>query len=188
MLVKKRKNRTIMSEEEILDGKNRDIGQVPYHEVKRINKTKKIMRENFLRTYIATGGDVKVSKEASGYSPSTNVEYNPDVKKDLSLARQKLWQKFGEYADEAFETQLEIMRSDKCSFKVKLDVTNSILDRAGYKPAERREVIGSVGVTGDTREIGAFAERARKLLADKMLKDVEAEVEDAVVLDSKDNS
>ena len=185
MLRRQRKNRLAMTEEEILDGKNSDIGQHPWHEKKRINKHIKIMRANFLRTYVQTGGDVKVAKEAAGYAKGSCVHLRDDLKKDIALANKKLWEKFGEYADEAFQVQLEIMRNPKCSFKVKLDVTNSILDRAGFKPAERKEVVGAVGISSGGREIGEFAERARRMMALKTLSEADSDIADAeIVLDN----
>lgn len=134
---------------------------------KFINKRFVEQREKFLDEYVLSGGDTKLAKSAAGYHPATKIEAVPSVAQKVKKADEKLWTRFEDLASQALKIQEDMMNDPKCSYKVKFDITSSLLDRAGYKPAERREVIGSIGVTGDSRAIGEFADRARALLAQK---------------------
>ena len=87
------------------------------------------------------------------------------------------------------DTQLEIMRDKKTSGKTKLDATNSILDRAGYKAVERREIVGAIGtIPMESRAVSEFAERARKLMGEKasapnVVSTIDADVIDVIASD-----
>lgn len=177
------KKKNPQTEEFALNPDNNRVGQRTWKGQNRsyVNPEKKVMREKFQEEYVKSMGDVHVAKTNAGYSPRTGIQYQPEVKEAMTLAQKKLWEKFDKYADEAFEVQLSMMRDEKCSYKVKFDITSNILDRAGYKPAERREVVGAIGITGDSRAIGEFADRARALLANR-LHDQEHAIEDAEVV------
>ena len=143
------------------------------------------MQKKFVKTYLLTE-DKKLAMEEANYSPKTpvaNVINNPNVKEVLQKGENELWGRFKDYAELALQVQVDMLTNDKVSFKVKLDASNSILDRAGYKPADRKEIVGAIGtIAVESKAVNDFAERARQLLQQKGLIDPN-EIVDAEIVD-----
>jgi hypothetical protein len=162
-----------MTDEEILRAKSKNNRNGGCNK-KPGRKTKKPVilkpkQDKFVQIYLDTGNKSLAKKEA-GYSQRYDVFGNKDVAKTINEKRQEMWAMFMEHAEEALNVQLDIMRSDKAGFKTRLDATNSILDRAGLKPAERKEITGADGgaVQVESSAANELAQRARMLLAEKV--------------------
>lgn len=167
-----------MTDDEILNAKiipwrsnrNGGINKKPGRKAKKEQELNP-REDKFVQVYIDTGNSSLAKKEA-GYSANTSsgsLLNKNSIKTAISEKRQELWDRFTIYAEEAMNTQLMIMRSDMASYKTRLDATNSILDRAGLKPAERKEIVGADGgaIQLESKVTNELAQRARQLLIEK---------------------
>jgi len=161
-----------MTDEEILNARpkyNRNGGCNKKPGRKRAKPLKLKPREDkFVQVFLDTGSQ-SIAKKEAGYSKDYQPLGNKDIAKAVTEKRQELWDKFVENAEEAIQIQLMIMRSDSASYKTRLDATNSVLDRAGLKPAERKEITGADGgaVQVENKVTAEMAQRARMLLVEK---------------------
>lgn len=165
-----------MTDDEILRAKpkyNRNGGcnKKPGRKVKK-PLILKPQQDKFVQVYLDTG-NASLAKKEAGYSDKTAVSRvmeQRNVQQVIIDKRQEMWNRFMEYAEEALQTQIMIMRNDNASFKTRLDATNSVLDRAGLKPAERKEITGADGkaVQIENSATTELAQRARMLLAEKV--------------------
>lgn len=115
-------------------------------------------------------GNATIAKKEAGYSDNTAVtelRNNPKISHAIERKQGELWEQFKDYAEEALQVQVDIMRSDEASFKVKLDASNSILDRAGYRPIERREVNGQLNTCASATINLEMVHRIQRLMAQK---------------------
>ena len=179
-------------EDEILNIKKTTIGQrVRYEPEKEVFKRPvdtydklTTQQQVFVDTYLSTK-DKKLAMQEAGYSEKTqptNILNSPLVKEVVQNKREELWDRFKEYAELALQVQVDMLTNPKVSSKVKLDATNSILDRAGYKPADRKEIVGVLGTTPvESRAVNEFAQRARDLLKQRGL--VDDDIVDAVIVE-----
>lgn len=130
------------------------------------------LQDKLANEIVIGGHGIEKAKELAGYSENTNkycIMKNEKVKESIEDRRKKMWNLFESFAQEALDVQLDIMRSEKVSAKSRLDATNSILDRAGYKAVERREIVGAIGtVAVESKAVNDFAERARKLINERL--------------------
>ena len=69
---------------------------------------------------------------------------HPKIKKILDKTEENLRDKFREEAERAFLVILAMVDDKKVSPKVRLDACRDILDRAGYNPTQKQELIGHV--------------------------------------------
>lgn len=69
---------------------------------------------------------------------------HPKIKKILDKTEENLRDKFREEAEKAFMVILGMIDNPKVSPKVRLDACRDILDRAGYNPTQKQELIGHV--------------------------------------------
>lgn len=126
-------------------------------------------QDKFVQIYLDTG-NASLAKKQAGYSDNTAVTElrdNPKVSHAIEKKQTELWDMFKEDAVEAYEVLKEIMRSDKASYKVRLDASNSLLDRAGYKAVDRKEVTGTItGGIASTLTLDLI-QRTRELMANK---------------------
>lgn len=167
--------------------RGRDTSEHSYHARDTSDVYKKLSdkQRKFVDTYLLTE-DKRLAMKEANYSPNTgtfNVMSNPNVKEAIKRCENDLWETFKDYAELALQVQVDMLTNDKVSFKVKLDASNSILDRAGYKPADRKEIVGAIGtVAVESKAVNDFAERARQLLQQKGLIDPN-EIVDAEIVD-----
>lgn len=186
-----------MTEQEILDARPRKLGgrkrtkgrpkKVEINKPEKTEKNKSIVdnefanltprQAKFVTHYLETDNASK-SAIMAGYSEKTNINTilsDKNVKEIITRKRNELWDMFVNVAEEALMTQVMIMRSEDASFKTRLDATNSLLDRAGLKPAERKEITGADGgaIQTESRVVNELAIRARELLVQKTI-DIEA--------------
>jgi len=180
------------NDEELLGIKRTTIGQrVRYEEKqKEIDIQEALLKmtpqqKKFAQTYIETE-DKNLARDLAGYSkntPAQNVLSIPNVQVVVSKTQVELWDRFKDYAEKALQVQVDMLDNPHVSFKVKLDASNSILDRAGYKPADRKEIVGAIGtIAVESRAVNEFAQRARELLMQKGLVDTD-DIVDAVIVD-----
>ena len=144
-----------------------------------------IMQKKFVDTYLETNDKNLAIKEA-GYSDTVDASTilaKPNVKNVVVRKREELWDRFKDYAELALQVQVDMLTNPTVSNKVRLDATNSILDRAGYKPADRKEIVGAIGTVAlESKAVNDFANRARELLKSKGLITTE-DIVDAEVID-----
>jgi len=164
-----------LSDDEIMDYKpaknrNGNILKKPGRPKKKDNSLNP-KQERFVEEYLKSGNASK-AKETAGYSkntPVTDILNNPKISNSIEEHRKELWEDFKEYSQEMLELVVEIARNEDASFKTRLDACIDILDRAGYKPAERREITGANGgsIMMETQATLTLAQRARELLEKK---------------------
>lgn len=69
---------------------------------------------------------------------------HPKIKKILDKTEENLRDKFREEAERAFIVLLDILNNPKVSPKTRLEACKDVLDRAGYNPTQKQELIGHV--------------------------------------------
>lgn len=69
---------------------------------------------------------------------------HPKIKKILDKTEESLHDKFREEAEHAFMVLLDILNNPKVSPKTRLEACKDVLDRAGYNPTQKQELIGHV--------------------------------------------
>ena len=98
-------------------------------------------RQIFIKEYCALGDDVEAARRA-GYSEKTVANQACKLKRELaSEIREELNHNFVGYAPKALQTLQELAESSP-SESVRLQASRDLLDRAGFKPADRHELIG----------------------------------------------
>jgi len=100
-------------------------------------------REKYLMALELTGS-AKEAKEIAGYSPNTKVNGFVSVSAHLEEQRERMRNLFVNCAEDMYTNMLALANSSK-SDTVKLHATKDLLDRAGYKPVERKELTGADG-------------------------------------------
>ena len=98
-------------------------------------------RQIFIKEYCALGDHVEAARRA-GYSEKTIANQACKLKRELaSEIREELNHNFVGYAPKALQTLKELAESST-SESVRLQASRDLLDRAGFKPADRHEMIG----------------------------------------------
>ena len=98
-------------------------------------------RQIFIKEYCALGDHVAAARRA-GYSEKTVANQACKLKRELaSEIREELNHNFVGYAPKALQTLKELAESST-SESVRLQASRDLLDRAGFKPADRHEMIG----------------------------------------------
>ena len=98
-------------------------------------------RQIFIQEYCALGDHVEAARRA-GYSKKTVANQACKLKRELaSEIREELNHNFVCYAPKALQTLKELAESSP-SESVRLQASRDLLDRAGFKPADRHEMIG----------------------------------------------
>ena len=98
-------------------------------------------RQVFLQEYCRHGNHVEAARRA-GYSEKTVANQACKLKRELaSEIREELNHNFIGYAPKALQTLKELAESST-SESVRLQASRDLLDRAGFKPADRHEMIG----------------------------------------------
>ena len=128
--------------------------------------------DEFVQKYIETGNAVVAKRESEIRTrlSANDLLMKRNITEAIEERRNEMWNRFMEHAEEALQTQIMIMRNERASFKVRLDAASSVLDRAGFKPAERKEITGANGGAVKFEDSAAteLAQRARSLLAEKV--------------------
>ena len=167
--------------------RGRDTSEHSYHQRELADAYARLSEKQrkFVDTYLLTE-DKRLAMKEANYAPNASpctVMNKPNVQEVLARGENELWGRFKDYAELALQVQVDMLTNDKVSFKVKLDASNSILDRAGYKPADRKEIVGAIGtIAVESKAVNDFAERARQLLQQKGLIDPN-EIVDAEIVD-----
>jgi len=95
----------------------------------------------FIKEYCALGDHVEAARRA-GYSEKTVANQACKLKRELaSEIREELTLNFISHAPKALQTLQELAESST-SESVRLQASRDLLDRAGFKPADRHEMIG----------------------------------------------
>ena len=98
-------------------------------------------RQIFIKEYCALGDHVEAARRA-GYSEKTVANQACKLKRELaSEIREELTLNFISHAPKALQTLKELAESST-SESVRLQASRDLLDRAGFKPADRHEMIG----------------------------------------------
>ena len=98
-------------------------------------------RQVFLQEYCRHGNHVEAARRA-GYSEKTVANQACKLKRELaSEIREELTLNFISHAPKALQTLKELAESSP-SESVRLQASRDLLDRAGFKPADRHEMIG----------------------------------------------
>ena len=123
------------------------MGQSRNHGFKLVNRR---MRQNdhlseqrqiFIKEFCALGDHVEAARRA-GYSEKTIANQACKLKRELaSEIREELTLNFITHAPKALQTLKELAESS-ISESVRLQASRDLLDRAGFKPADRHELIG----------------------------------------------
>jgi len=123
------------------------MGQSRNHGFKLVNRR---MRQNdhlseqrqiFIKEFCALGDHVEAARRA-GYSEKTIANQACKLKRELaSEIREELTLNFISHAPKALQTLKELAESST-SESVRLQASRDLLDRAGFKPADRHEMIG----------------------------------------------
>ena len=135
-----------------------DIKKKPGRPKKKIKKlTEK--QSAFVASYIETGSKSIALKEA-GYSPNmrANDVCNADVQNAIIMQVNKV---LHQYAPTAVHNMIDLSENS-LSEAIKFNATKDILDRAGFKPIEKREVTGSNGLPIEARVTHELIQRYMK--------------------------
>ena len=100
-------------------------------------------QQKFIDQYLITG-DVTESARLAGYSENTNVAKGKIVGQSLEEKRKQMEQMFQNAAQDMFINMIELAMESK-SDNVRYQASKDLLDRAGFKPVERKELTGSDG-------------------------------------------
>lgn len=110
-------------------------------------------QEKFIEQFVLLNHVTNAAK-AAGYSDKTAHVQGSNLLKKLKIQEaisdrrkqltESLHNKFLTYVEEAILIQLEIMRQEDAPAQTRLNATKEILDRAGFKPAEKREINGDM--------------------------------------------
>lgn len=127
-------------------------------------------QEKFVTNYLETGNATQSAKEAGYSSGSASVTgsrllQNKAVATVIDDIRRDVAQELKDKAYVAYDVLQNIMLDNDCSFKVRADVASNLLDRAGYKAVERKEV-SATGNISNTITLD-LVQRARFMLANK---------------------
>ena len=96
-------------------------------------------------------GDHVQAARRAGYSEKTVANQACKLKRELaSEIREELNHNFVGYAPKALQTLKELAESST-SESVRLQASRDLLDRAGFKPADRHELIGKTKPTMNLR-------------------------------------
>jgi phage terminase small subunit len=106
----------------------------------------------FIEHYRENGGNATQAVISAGYTEDpksasvigSKLIKHPKIKKIIDKTEENLRDRFREEAEKAFITILSLVDNPKVSAKVRLDACKDILDRAGYNPTQKQELIGHV--------------------------------------------
>ena len=118
-------------------------------------------QELFAQTYVMTNGDLSKSKEVAGYSRTSSPLNTKSVAISIEENRKKMEQLFQNAAQGMFANLLSLATSST-SDNVRFQASKDLLDRAGFKPIERKELTGSDGqaISVDSRITHDLIQRA----------------------------
>lgn len=119
----------------------------------------------FVEVFNNTGNESLAKKEA-GYSENTKLtelRNSPTISPVIRDIRQELV----DNAHVAYQVLQDIMMDSKVSAKVRSDVAINLMDRAGYKAVEKKEVTGSISGNVSSTLTLDLIQRTRELRAKK---------------------
>lgn len=105
-------------------------------------------QEKFAQEYWASGNGTQSAKNAgyskkTAYSQASQLLKHPEVKKRIKELEEEsrvlLQQQFARDAIEARKIMFRLMRNDDTPENVRLSAAKDFLDRAGYKPIDKKE-------------------------------------------------
>jgi len=127
----------------------------------------------FVMHYLETN-NATLSAKRAGYSKKTAHSIGhenlrkPEIAEFIKGKREELWDVFKQYALEALERLISIARDENVPYRVRLEACKEILDRAGYRPQDRKKYFDdNKAITKEPKEIKDIAYRARQLLMKK---------------------
>ena len=126
----------------------------------------------FVMHYLETN-NATLSAKRAGYSKKTAHSIGhenlrkPEIAELISEKRDELWATFKAHAVEAQNRLIVIARDENAPYRVRLDACIAILDRAGYRPQDRKKYFDSNQTSKEPKEIKDIAYRARQLLMKK---------------------
>ena len=126
-------------------------------------------RQIFIKEYCALGDHVQAARRA-GYSEKTVANQACKLKRELaSEIREELTLNFIGYAPKALQTLKELSEFSS-SESVKLQASRDLLDRAGFKPADRHEMIGKTKTPDQLKAelVGLIGEDGANLMLSRM--------------------
>lgn len=131
-------------------------------------------QQNFVNEFIRNKGNAAqaamVAYNVKDYSTASTIGNEninkPAIRQAIDNYNKDLRDEFKKEAANAFETIVTIMNDPKVSGRTRLDAAKDLLDRAGYKPADKQEISGPDGspIEVENRMAQAIAMRARLLL------------------------
>lgn len=113
-----------------------------------------IKQQRFIQEYLKCGNGTESAVKAgyshhTAYSQANRLLNNVEIQKELehwrSQIQQELREQFISDALTARKVLLQILNDPEASDKDKLTAARDLLDRAGFKPADRKELSGSPG-------------------------------------------
>ena len=97
----------------------------------------------FVEAYVANGGNRTKAAEEAGYGPGNSGRVTAQKTMKLPHVQQYLMQQvaeaFSQHAASAVSTVAQLAKNGKSEY-VKLQAAQDLLDRAGFKPIDRRQV------------------------------------------------
>lgn len=123
---------------DIFHGRKRKVGRP-----KKATNKLTLKQEKFVKAYTLTCNETEAKLQA-GYAPTTNVLSIPVIAMSIEEHREKMENLF-RGASEAMFMNLYALAMSAKSEMVRFQATKDMLDRAGFKPADKREISGADG-------------------------------------------
>ena len=118
----------------------RDIRKAPGRPKKKHLNPK---QELFVKSFVLSG-DKTAANRIAGYSEKTEVARSEKIQQEIETNRKKMEELFQTAAQDMFNNMLKLATSSS-SDNVKFQASKDLLDRAGFKPVERKELSGLDG-------------------------------------------
>lgn len=134
-------------------------------------KKLKPRQDRFIEHYLETGNATQAAVSAGYSEKSASVTgckllQNKAVSGVINEIRRDIAQELKENAHKAYDVLQDIMTNPECSFKVRATVASNLLDRAGYKATEKREVNSTVNSVSSSIALDLI-QRTRAMMAKK---------------------
>lgn len=123
---------------DIIKGRKRRVGRP-----KKASNLLDPRQDKFVKAYTLTG-NLGEAKQIAGYAATTDVLKSENVKQSIEEHREMMEGRFRS-ASEAMFVNLYSLAMSARSEMVRFQATKDMLDRAGFKPADKREISGADG-------------------------------------------
>lgn len=149
------------------------------------------LQEAFIDAYISNGGKREKAALAAGYAKSNarmrawELLKRPDVLQEIHDRTSK---SIKSLAPKALGVMLDMMNDSTVNASIRFNCAREILDRAGYKAAEKLEISASLAPELRRARLKEIeAERAKLLNLDQNTKNSIDSADNAQVIDVEDN-